>query len=330
MDGQIIFTYFIMSDLHVNLQRPGESLLSVLFSSGIAGETFQQLVLNGLNIRDRRNLRSTHRSLRGVLRGRPLTLTRRASDGSIQTVLNDNNKPVRVNSTVHWLGARCYGQRYPTQTPCNITPRTNVRIAKCTGIPPPLDRNSRYTRCCESVCRFCVISVTMHWDVRERSLWHDSRRAQLCRHCTLFQVRRNLDGLDTCNCRRLLSHGWKCHTCREETIIQLRMQVTNELDLLRETHRDHQGRMIHNPRLCRRRNTPCPGCGRSVINSQHSQGRSVIHCLLCKGLEVTPTRGAAWRSTALIPRQPTRRSARIAANYAQQPDLDYMPISIDQ
>ena len=269
-----------------------------------------------------------HRRLDGILRGRPIQLTCQRANGSMQILRDVNGRPKMSITTKHWLGGRCHGSRFPGQMLCRVVPRNNVRIADCTGIPPSLDQRLRNNPCCGSICRFCVINVGMFWEPNEQALNRDSRRAHLCHHCSLFEVRRNPNGLNTCKCRRLLSEGWKCWTCRGETLTQLRIKLQVNWSILRDTHRDRYGRMIHNSRLRRMEHTPCPGCGRSSIEGQLRHGRSVIYCLLCKGLEVAPTLGREWQYTALISKQPTRRSTRVAARYARQPDLDFTPVRV--
>lgn len=160
-----------------------------------------RLILRDLNVQDRRSLLLVHRALRPILRGRPLQLTHQTASGGVQKSLNKFGQPIRVVPTRHWLGGRCYGSRFPGQAPCRVTPQTNVRIANCTGIPISLDRHLRNNPCRGSICRYCVISISMFLDADERTLYRRSRCAQLCRECELFQVRRYPDGLNTCNCR---------------------------------------------------------------------------------------------------------------------------------
>ena len=285
-------------------------------------------VLQHLNYQDLDNMRLSSVQLGRALRGRSIHITTRNATGGVQLALNPFGQPWRVISTMHWLGARCYGRRFPSQSQCRTTPRNNVRIAYCTGIPPPLDPTLRNHPCCRSVCRYCVISVQLHLNAPETALYRGSREAPLCRHCELFQVRRHPNGLNTCNCRSLLANGWKCWTCRGETVAQLQVKLAKRRGILEYTHRDRQGRMVHNPRRRRTRYPPCPGCGRSSSNGQLGLARSVAYCLLCDGLDVTPTHGPGWQPTVTIPVQPIRRSARIANRYAQQPDLDFTPARV--
>ena len=318
----------IMSQLHARLQQPGASLLSVLFTYGIAGQTFLQNVLQHLNFHDLENMRQAYGQLVPILRGHSMNITTRNANGGVRVLLNPFGQPWRVRSTMYWLGAQCYGRRFPSQNQCQITPQNYVRIAYCTGIPPPLDPNLRNNPCCRSVCNYCVVSVQRYLNAQEIALYQGSREAPLCRHCELVQVRRHPNGLSTCNCRKLLADGWQCWTCRGETLAQLQLKLGNRRGILADTHRDRRGRMVHKPGRRRKRYPPCPGCGRSLTNDQPGLARSVGYCLLCGGLEVTPTHGAGWQPTVTIPVQPTRRSARIANRYAQEPDMDFTPVRV--
>ena len=315
----------IMSYLRTNLQRPGESLLSILFNAGDAGDTFQKRILGHLNAQDRRNMRSTHRRLRDVLRGRQCVMTRRNARGEIEVVRTHDGRPNIANSTILWLGGRCYGKRLPSYRDCDVSPRSNVRVANCTGILRVSGLAPSYLPYYKSVCPYCVVSVANILHADEDRLLQRSCKARLCRHCELFQLTRNPNGLNTCDCRRLITDGWKCWVCRGEIFTQFQRKYSIAHYVLRDTHRTRDGKMVYKPRSRPQRFLPCPGCGRSNVDRKPNVNHSVTYCLICKGLEVAPTLGPAYQPTPLIPQQPTRRSARIAAQYAEAPGQSFVP-----
>lgn len=115
-----------MSELSRRLQQPGDPLLSALFTYGIAGETFQENVLQHLNFVDRQNLRASHPRLNEIFKGRPIVVTYRNSSGRIEVSLDAQGNPTMSNSTAHWLRGVCHGMIIPAWTPCGTTPRMNV------------------------------------------------------------------------------------------------------------------------------------------------------------------------------------------------------------
>lgn len=237
-----------------------------------------------------------------------------------------NSTAPTTRSTLRWLGARCNGERFPGRIPCQTDPLTSLQVKTCTGIPPPLNASPpRAYPCCGDVCTSCVSSVANHWSGLESQAIRKAHRTKLCRQCQLYEARRHPCGYSGCVCRSLLSDGWKCWSCRHETLRQVRNKSTRQWTLIREFHRDRQGRKISDPDRPPTSKPVCPGCARSFIN-RDLQISHVTYCMSCNGVIVKASVGPDYRPTELMPTRPVRWSARIAAKYATTPPLDFKAI----
>lgn len=232
------------------------------------------------------------------------------------------------NSTLRWLKARCNGARFPGRIPCQTGPLTNLKVSRCTRIPPPLNPNPpRDHPCCHDVCTLCVVNVANHWSPIQTQAVRLARRKRLCARCQLYEARRHPDGHAGCICRSLLREGWMCWSCRHETIKQIKQKTNRQMALISNLHRDRQGRKISDPNRAPASNALCPGCARSFVNSDR-QVSHVTYCMSCNGVVVKPSLGPDYHPTTLMPVRSARWSLRIAAKYAAMPPLDFTPIVI--
>lgn len=310
-----------MSELHGLLNDPnrsGESTLSILLNAGDAAYTFQQGIFQYFNIRDARKLRRANRRLNEIVRGE----NRQFLEYVAPTVVAVSTR----NSTLCLLKARCNAIRCPALIHCTAGPLTDVKIAACKGIPPPLN-DGRIT-CCGDVCARCVTGIARYLKLFEQNLLTVARNVDLCRKCQLYQTRRHLEGFSSCICKALITSGWKCTGCRIDTLDQLDRKHTAAERLLFMTHKDRQGRMIVDHRRRWKGYIACPGCGGSMTSGRHRAAAAVIYCLTCKGIEVKATIGPSFQASLGIPGAPTRRSDRIRAVNAARPALDFIPMPV--
>lgn len=236
--------------------------------------------------------------------------------------------PATHNSTLHWLGARCSGVRFPGRVRCRTGPLTNLKVSRCTRIPPPLNLYPlRDHPCCHDVCTLCVVNVANHWSAIQTEAVRLARRMRLCARCQLYEARRHPYGHSGCICRSLLRQGWMCWSCRHETIKQIKNKTNRQTALISNLHRDRQGRKISDPNRVRASNFLCPGCARSFVDDDR-QVSHVTYCMSCNGVVVKPSLGPDYHPTTLMPVQPARWSLRIAAKYAAMSPLDFTPIVI--
>lgn len=322
-----------MSHLQSILNDPSrrlESTLSILFTAGDAGHTFQREILQYLNIYDAINLRLANRRLDQIVRGTPLWQTRDSRGNLVYTRTKPANQiahPVH-NSTLRWLGVTCGGRRFPGLVPCQTGPLTNLQVKRCTRIPAPLDPNPhRAFPCCEYVCTLCVVNAADQFRPVENQEMRQAHQRSLCQKCQLYEARRHPLGYSSCVCRSLLGGGCLCWSCRHEILKQINSKRIRKVSLLSNLHQDRQGRKIVDPNRPSASKPLCPGCACSFVN-RNTQDSHVTYCMSCDGVVVQSSQGPNFRPTKLVPVRAARASERIAAKYAAMPPLDFTPIII--
>ena len=310
----------IMSDfpnLHELLNDPnrlGESLLSLLFSAGHAGLTFQERIFADLNIDDAMNLRLTHRRLNDIVKGHKIYIEHQVPGGlPIHSI---------ENSTLRWLKRRCNGLRLPVGIECPYSDslRYGGILHDCKGIPPPLDHSIIGGDCCGETCRQCSLGYvnTMVGYVTALSQ-NAATSTALCMHCTRQAVRRYPYGVHHCICARL-RRGHRCYVCYYSIYQQLKDRSIAAMNILKNVHRDRQGRVFHDESRRLLHRVPCPGCGR-VHRRSRMQDDVATYCLACNGLDVQATVGRYWMPNDVVRARPTRRSKRLRAMAADEPAI---------
>ena len=293
--------------------RPGESLLSILFTAGEAGLSFQQLIFAGLHIDDAMNLRLTCRRLNDIVKGHNRYIQHETPGGFAILGIH--------NSTLLWLGRKCNGERFPGG-PCPLTPLTEGeawKLSDCDGTPPPLDPASVNGECCGETCRDCKRNIAAHVAPRMVALRTDpATSAALCIHCTRQAVRRYPYGYKGCICIRL-RRGHRCWVCDFDIYAQLRDRSVKALDILTHVHKNRQGRIIYRPSSPPRRMVPCPSCGR--VHYNRNPNPVVTYCLACNGLNVVATVGMHAIANSVVTGRPTRRSERILNRMDREPTI---------
>ena len=310
--------------------RPTESTLSILFTAGDAGDTFQREIFQYLNIYDATNLRAANKRLNQIVRGVPLWLIRDRTGNLIYTRNRPGHQIVYAvhNSTLRWLGARCGGIRFPGLVPCQAGRYTHVQVKRCTHIPAPLDPHPpRALTCCDDVCVLCVVNAANQFRPVENQAIRQAHQGSLCQRCQLYEARRHPLGYSGCVCRSSLENGWLCWSCRQEIVKQINSKRIRKVSLLMNLHRDRQGRKIVDPNRPSATKSRCPGCARSFVN-RNPQVSHVTYCMSCDGVEVKPSLGPDYHPTDLVPIRAARASERVAAEYAAMPPLDFTPIVI--
>lgn len=321
-----------MSDLPRGLSDPPprrESALSFLFNAGDAGPSFQREIFQHLSIGDVRNLRLANSHHDQIVRGEPMWMVPGNNGNptfSLTPPANPAPPPV-YNSTLNLIGSRCNGVRSP-QSPCQTGPLTIHQIKRCRGIPAPMNSNHNGLQCIGDICFHCVTNVANYSNAAETLSLTRGYQTKLCRQCQLREARRHPHGYSNCICPSLLRRDrWLCFPCRYETKAQMRgKRVGHEHDI-GFMHRDRQGRKVLDTKKFRRRgNLPCPGCARTFVDRNGNPDLNhVNYCSSCRGIVVKPMLGPTYQPTNLMPTQPTRSSARLAAKYAAMPPLDVRP-----
>ena len=294
--------------------RPGESLLSTLFTAGEAGLTFQQLIFAGLHIDDARSLRMTCSRMNDIVKGHERSIQHATPSGF--PILGIHN------STLLWLGRKCNGTRFPGGNPCPLTPLTEGEAHKlhnCDGTPPPLDPASVNGECCGETCVDCRNNIDAHVAQQIMALRTDpATSAALCMHCTRQAARRHPYGHRGCICMHL-RRGHRCWFCEFDIYTQLRGRAVDALEILTHVHRDQQGRVLHRPKKPPLRMVPCPGCGR--VHYNRNPNPVAAYCLACNGLNVAATIGRHKIANTVVPGRPTRRSERIRNRMDREPTI---------
>lgn len=299
--------------------RPGDSLLSILFTAGEAGLTFQQLIFGGLHIDDAMNLRCTCRRLNDIVKGHTRIIQHETPGGfPIQGI---------HNSTLLWLGRKCNGIRFPGRHPCPVTPLTEGEarnLFNCDGIPPPLDPASVKGKCCGETCRTCKAHIAAHVAPQMIAIRTDpATSAPLCMPCTRQAVRRYPRGYRGCICMRL-RNGHRCWICDSDILKQLKERAVDALDILKHVHKDRQGRTSYRPSSPPLGMIPCPGCGRVHYNRNPNTVAAdtvAAYCLACNGITTQATIGRRRIANSVVPGRPTRRSQRIFERMNREPTI---------
>lgn len=243
----------------------------------------------------------------------------------------DPNAPPTRNSTLHWLGARCGGLRFPGLVACQAGPLTSVQVKRCTGIPPSLNPTTprRMIPCSDDICNLCVVNAANQQLALVARTMLNAHQILLCRTCQLYEARRHPDGYSGCICPSLLQGGWMCWSCRDETRKQIGNKDSQQRDwVIKKLHRDRQGRKICDPNRPQRSKPLCPGCAARSFTRPSVLGNHVTYCTSCRGVDVQPSRGPNFVPSRLMPVRPVRRSSRLAARDAEMPPLDFQPIMI--
>lgn len=295
--------------------RTGESLLSILFTAGEAGITFQQLIFGRLHIDDAINLRCTCKRLNDIVKGHARYIQHETDGGfAIQGI---------HNSTLLWLGRKCNGLRFlPRPEPCPLTPLTEGeawKLSDCDGTPPPLDPASVNGKCCGETCGVCKAHIAARVAPRMLALrTSPATSAALCMHCTRQAVRRYPYGYTGCICIRL-RRGHRCWVCDSDIYRQLRKRAVNALDMLKHVHKDRQGGIFYRPSRPPLRMIPCPGCG--GVHYNRNPNTVAAYCLACNGVTTKATIGGRRIANSVVPGRPTRRSQRILDRMDKEPTI---------
>ena len=299
--------------------RPGESRLSLLFTAGLAGLTFQELIFGGLHIDDAMNLRCTCKRLNDIVKGHVRYIQHETPGGF--PILGIHN------STLLWLGRKCNGIRFPGRHPCPVTPLTEGEarnLFNCDGIPPPLDAASVKGRCCGETCRTCKVHIAAQVAPQIIAMrTNAATSAPLCIHCTRQAVRRYPRGHRGCICMRL-RNGHRCHVCDTDILTQLQQRAADALAILKHVHKSRQGGISYRPRSPPLGMVPCPGCGGVHYNRNPNAvaaGRVAAYCLACNGITTQATIGSRKIANNVVSARITRRSQRIVERMQREPTI---------